>query len=250
MKQHAQKSVMEDMLRRPPPRSGIFDDPTIFYGNGAEVGAEKGWSRVKVDEGRDFATYEHRGKVPQGVWAMEAPHLNSMTFGVVYEDGTRETVGAFSPGDFRSAEEAERSVADAFAAKGIDVSRLKGWKHGAKAQQRTTEEEIRQRQREQEEAIRRMADRMWEDIWRQAAETPHGFGGGVGADEFRRRMREANQPDRPPAPRTPERTKALKRCRVFKDMISRASTNEGERNNAKAAMQRLMAKHEIAEREI
>lgn len=51
-------------------------------------------------------------------------------------------------------------------------------------------------------------------------------------------------------PMTPERAVALKRCRSLKRLRDDAAATEGERTNAQAAMDRIMAKHGIAAGEL
>lgn len=204
----------------------------------------------------------HGIKVPKSVWAIEHQMTDAIHYGVEYLDGTRETVGSLFRNECRSIEDAETKISAMYAAKGIDVRNMPGWKGNPTAEQkRAKQAEMDELMRQFQEKLRGQYDTVFEDILRGAktvgGETYfYGMGEEVGTDRGRREQtqyggrRQGKTASRPaPTPSSPERRKALTQLRAIKRLRD-GTTYDGERNSAQARMDTIMHRHGIAEHEI
>ena len=166
-----------------------------------------------------------------------------MHFGAKYRDGSSRTLFALDPANYNSHGEIEDAVEAAFAKCGIDVSKMPGW-NGALNQ----EEALREARMEQLHKILMNSDVFGRGIPGSYFYSRHGFGGDVPGSAFS--DRDFGSWTHKTQPPNPDRAKAVARCRSLKAMADHPTTNVGERDNARAALERLKAKHSIRDNEI
>lgn len=204
-------------------------------------------------------------RTPRELW-IAPDHLGKLHFGVVYSDGERVEVGELDASRCRDAVSIQAQITEAYRKAGIDVEAI----DRAKPQPQTMSElrEALRRRMESDPAFARHMPGSGSYQQRTRPETPGAafyastMGGGQSwtRDWFRspEEMEELRRAATAQAAwgtwaderADPDRAKAVARCRRFKDIIARPTTNEGERDNARAALDRLRAKHGIAEAEL
>lgn len=165
-------------------------------------------------------------KTPTSVW-------RSYTFdekwvlGVNYSDGSSEALFRIDPNNYRSPRELNDAVNAAYLRYGIEAPALiEG-----------------DRRREAMDAMDRALKDMLSNLRGPFYHT-RSYGGDVPGYAFGGLMGARHQPP------DPERIKAVVRCRSLKTLADHPTANLGERENARAAMARLKAKHGISDHEI